>query len=390
MESSAATTTPAVPRASEPTRANVAGPAPADRFVAPRGAAAELFVRWSTGNGLEDLLERAGVDDGDASRARALVAEALPAGIPEDCEVSILLGDIVSGSDRRLERLSFRPSLAFKVTIGRTASGDLKLARDALAVDAKPRKFSGRAGGDLFWSLRAAGVPAEVASEFLQAVSSRVALREIAANDRFDLVVDHVRDGSGKGKAGPLLYASLNRSGGRSLTLVRWTVAGQTGLFEPGNPTHRAEGLARPVHGPVSSAFGNRVHPILRFARFHSGVDFRAGWGTPVIAAADGIVSAAGWAGGYGRQVRLAHVDSVATSYSHLSAIAVAPGGRVRRGDVVGFVGSTGLSTGPHLHFEVLMNGRPVNPLGFDFAPPPISGVELAALRARANQLRGV
>jgi murein DD-endopeptidase MepM/ murein hydrolase activator NlpD len=389
MESSAATANTAPPEPGQ-SRPEPARPAPVDMFVEPQGATAELFVTWAAGDSLDEALERAGVDDDDAAKAGALVAGALAAGIPEETEVSILLGGNVLAAERRLERLSLRPSLAFKVTIGRTATGELKLARDAVAVDARPQKFSGRAGGDLFWSLRAAGVPAEPAREFVEAVSRRVNLGQIAPGDRFELVIDHVRDASGQSRAGPLLYGALGRAGGDNLTLVRWTVAGETGLFEPGRPTHRAEGLTRPVPGAISSTFGNRVHPILRFERFHSGVDFRARWGTPVVAAADGTVSAAGWAGGHGRQVRVAHENSVATSYSHLSGLAVGPGTRVRRGDVIGFVGSTGLSTGPHLHFEVRKHGRPVNPLGFNFAPPPITAVELAALRARASQLRGV
>lgn len=389
MGSSAATATPTLAQAATPDSPAPARPAPVDAFVE-SGATAELFVPWAAGGTLEELLDRAGVDKADAAKAGALVADVLPAGIPEDTEVAILLGGSASGSERRLERLSFKPGLAFKVTIGRTASGELKLARDALAVDAKPQKFSGRAGGDLFWSLRAAGVPARAARDFVEAVSRRVNLREIAASDRFELVIDHIRDASGQSRAGPLLYAALNRPGGRSVTLVRWTVDGHTDLYEPDKPIQRDQGLSRPVDGRVSSTFGNRVHPILRFARFHSGIDFRAAWGTPVLAAADGIVSAAGWAGGYGRQVRVAHVNGVATSYSHLSGMAVAPGTRVRRGDVIGFVGSTGLSTGPHLHFEVRRHGRPVDPLAFDFAPPPMSPLELAALRARASQLRSV
>lgn len=390
LGSSAATATPAAAKPAAPAAAEPPSTASTDRFVDPRGATAELFVRWAAGDRLEELLERAGVDDADAAKAGALVADSLPAGIPEDTEVAILLGSNESGSKRRLERLSFKPGLAFKVTIGRTVLGELKLARDALAVDAKPQKFSGRAGGDLFWSLRAAGVPAEPAHEFVQAVSARVNLRDIEASDRFDLVIEQMREPSGQSRAGPMLYAAIHSPGGRRLTLVRWTVGGHTGLFDPDKPNHRVEGLTRPVNGRVSSEFGNRLHPILRFARFHSGIDFRAGWGTPVVAAADGIVSAAGWAGGYGRQVRVAHVNGVATSYSHLSGTAVAPGARVRRGDVIGFVGSTGLSTGPHLHFEVRKQGRPVDPLAFDFAPPPMSPLELAAIRARASQLRSV
>jgi len=363
---------------------------PAEMFVTPRGATAELFVTWSAGNRLADLLERGGIETADARQATELVANALPAGIPDGTEIAILIGESVAGDDRQLSRLSFAPTPASRITIGRTPSGELKLARDALIVDARPQKFSGRAGSDLFWSLRAAGVPAGPAQEFIESVARYLDVRSISPNDRFELVVDHLRAGNGKSRSGPLLYAILERDGHKDLTFVRWTVAGQTGLFEPGKPVQNVGGFTKPVEGRVSSRFGHRIHPILRFLRLHSGVDFRAGWGTPVVAAADGIVGGAGWAGGYGRQVRLSHGDGVVTSYSHLSGISVAPGRRVRRGEVLGFVGSTGLSTGAHLHFEVRQHGRPVDPLRFYFAPPPISASELAALSARANQLRGV
>lgn len=388
LQPSAAPATPsaAKPVVSTPARA----PAPAQVFVAPGGATAELFVAWTAGDSLNELLKRASVEEGDSMKAAELVATALPAGIPDGTEIAILVGKSVSGDDRQLARLSFTPSPAFRITIGRTLSGELKLARDALLVDAKPQKFSGRAGTDLFWSLRAAGVPAGSAREFLEAVARRVNIRSIAPSDRFELVFDHLRTSNGENRAGPLLYATLDRNGAQDLTLVRWTVDGQTGLFEPGKPIQNVSGFAKPVNGSVSSRFGHRIHPILRFMRLHSGVDFRADWGTPVIAAADGVVSAAGWAGGYGRQVRMEHVNGVVTSYSHLSGIAVAPGMRVRRGEVLGFVGSTGLSTGAHLHFEVRQHGRAVDPLRFAFAPPPLGAGELAALSARAEQLRAV
>src|SRR5690606_18402348 len=111
-------------------------------------------------------------------------------------------------------------------------------------------------------------------------------------------------------------------------------------------------GLTQPVPGSVSSSYGLRMHPILGYARMHRGLDFRGGHGTPIVAVADGRVTRAGWAGGYGNQVRLNHAGGLATSYSHMSRIAVSPGARVRQGQVIGYIGSTGLSTGPHLHFE--------------------------------------
>ena len=146
-----------------------------------------------------------------------------------------------------------------------------------------------------------------------------------------------------------------------------------------------------PVAGRITSGFGHRVHPILRYTRFHSGVDFGASWGAPIVAAADGQVVGAGWAGGYGRQVRIAHGDGMTTTYSHMSRIVAAPGTLVRAGELIGYVGSSGMSTGPHLHYEVLRDGRHVNPLSVRLASRPmLDGGELDAFRARLKQLLSV
>ncbi|HEY6110730.1 MAG TPA: M23 family metallopeptidase, partial [Gemmatimonadales bacterium] len=114
----------------------------------------------------------------------------------------------------------------------------------------------------------------------------------------------------------------------------------------------------------ISSRFGGRVHPILHTYRQHQGVDFSADYGTPVRATADGIVTRAGRDGGYGNLIELRHVNGIRTRYGHLSAFArgLKVGDRVGQGETIGFVGSTGLSTGPHLHYEFLINGRPTNP----------------------------
>ncbi len=113
----------------------------------------------------------------------------------------------------------------------------------------------------------------------------------------------------------------------------------------------------------TSGGFGYRIHPILRQLRFHAGVDIARPAGTQIIAATDGVVIQAGWTAGYGLLVTLDHGGGIQTRYAHLSGLAVRPGQRVRRGDVLGAVGSTGLSTGPHLHYEVRRNGQPVSPL---------------------------
>ena len=123
--------------------------------------------------------------------------------------------------------------------------------------------------------------------------------------------------------------------------------------------------LSWPVNGAVTSGFGYRMHPIFHVRKMHTGIDISAGMGAPIKAASAGTVVSAGWRGGYGKCVVISHAGSLATLYAHQSEILVSVGETVKRGDVIGKVGSTGYSTGPHLHFEVRVNGSPVDPLGY-------------------------
>src|SRR5207244_13313636 len=124
--------------------------------------------------------------------------------------------------------------------------------------------------------------------------------------------------------------------------------------------------LSVPIPGaPITSGFGPRVHPIYGDVRMHTGIDFGAGYGTPIHAAADGVVMSAGALGGYGNATVIDHGNGLATLYAHQSGMLVAPGQRVSRGQVIGYVGCTGLCTGPHLHFEVRVRGTPVDPMQY-------------------------
>lgn len=120
-----------------------------------------------------------------------------------------------------------------------------------------------------------------------------------------------------------------------------------------------------PTDGPLTSGFGYRVHPILGYRRFHAGIDFGAPTGTPIRAADSGTIIYAGWYGGYGNTVIVDHGGGISTLYAHASALYVSEGQSVQRGQVIAAVGSTGFSTGPHLHFEVRRSGEPVDPLAF-------------------------
>ncbi len=143
------------------------------------------------------------------------------------------------------------------------------------------------------------------------------------------------------------------------------TSGGGGGSTAPAPGTPSVSGFQWPINAPVSSGFGYRVHPIFGTKRLHKGVDMGAGSGTPIAAAKDGTVLSAGWQGGYGNTVVISHGDGITTLYAHQSSIAVSAGQQVSRGDIIGYVGSTGWSTGPHLHFEVRVNGTPVDPMPY-------------------------
>jgi murein DD-endopeptidase MepM/ murein hydrolase activator NlpD len=185
----------------------------------------------------------------------------------------------------------------------------------------------------------------------------------------------------------------LNRVGAKPLQLVRWRSGNRLDWVDANALDSSPEPGAMhwPVAGRITSNFGYRVHPILRFRRLHRGVDFGAPWGTPIVAAASGQITAAGWAGGYGRQVRIAHGGGVATTYSHMSSVVAQAGSFVRQGQLIGYVGSSGLSTGAHLHYEVYVSGQPVNPLSVRLsAPAPVDTVQAKAIRARLDALLSV
>ena len=248
-----------------------------------------------------------------------------------------------------------------------------------------PLRIRGRVGDGLYWSLRAAGASPAVAAQYLAALATEIDVGDVAPSSSFDMVL---------GSGATLLYAGLSRAGEHELQLVKWNANGRSEWIDAANasqPQQSSAGMTWPVAGRITSYFGYRYHPILHFTRFHAGIDFGASWGSPIVAAADGQVAAAGWAGGYGRQVRIAHGGGVVTSYSHMSEIVAQPGSYVHAGQLIGYVGSSGLSTGPHLHYEVMRNGTPVNPLDVRFSSVQVADATVVnAVKARLKALLSV
>jgi murein DD-endopeptidase MepM/ murein hydrolase activator NlpD len=358
---------------------------------APDRPTVELAMTYGAGDSLRALLVRAGATYFDAGNAASMIMSAAPP-IAPGTRVSVVLGP-KNGHARPVERVALRAGLGMNLEVVRDQASGLQLVRHPIPVDNRPLRVRGRAGGGLYWSLRAAGVSPQSAAEYLRALATEIDVgSEIGADDHFDLVIASRRAATGERQTGPLLYAGIDRAAARDLQLVKWSSRGRIAWVDAadiGQPS--AAGMMWPVAGRITSGFGYRIHPILRFARMHRGIDFGAGWGSPIVAAADGQVAAAGWAGGYGRQVRIAHAGGIGTSYSHMSSIVAEPGSYVRQGQLIGYVGSSGLSTGPHLHYEVYRGGQPVNPLAVRFiGAPAIDGAQVAAFKARLKALLSV
>ena len=188
---------------------------------------------------------------------------------------------------------------------------------------------------------------------------------EIRAGARVRVVVDELwADGALARLAAP--RAARLENAGKTYTAIRFTPdGGKSGYYDQDGVSRKGAFLRSPIaFGRVTSGFNkNRYHPILKKSRPHNGTDFGAPTGTPVRAVGDGVITVAGRSGGHGNFVKIDHSGPYDSSYSHLSRIAVKKGARVSQGQVIGYVGSTGLATGPHLHFQFWVNGKYVNPM---------------------------
>lgn len=358
---------------------------------APERPQIQLLATLVRGDSFGRMLQRAGVGSRDAARVAELVARTMPLqDIEPGTQVDITLGRrSAAGRARPMDALSFRARFDLALEIERT-DGVLALQRKPIRVDNTPLRIRGTVGPSLYRSARAAGAPASAVQQYLKTLGQQVNLnRAVGANDVFDMIIANKRAATGERQAGQLLYAAIERGGRISTQLMRWGKDGR--FYEASGVGEQRNGLVAPVPGRVSSNYGMRRHPILGYRRMHSGMDFRASYGTPIVAVSDGRVNAAGRMGGCGNAVRLDHGRKLQTRYCHMSRIAVRRGQSVRRGQVIGYVGSTGLSSGPHLHYEMYRSGRSVNPATEKFVTrAQLSGANLREFRAALANLRKV
>lgn len=322
------------------------------------------FDTLGRGESLVKLLQRGGLSDDDAAHALQAAAATtldprrIPAGMPvtiksesadsTPSEITLQLaidrllhlrrnGDTWVGTEEHL------PWTTDTIVVGGTVTSNLYDAMDSSAKSDLPLP----ARQQLAWNL------ADV-YEYRVDMS-----RDLQAGDRFKVIAERSVAPTGAVRIGKIIAATFNLSG-KVIDAIRFAGGSSGEYFDQTGKSMRAAFLHAPLEfRRISSVFGNREHPILGGIRMHKGIDYAAAYGTPVRAIGDGVVVRKGWGNGYGNVLEIRHANGFVTRYGHLSryASSIHVGSHVDRGSVVAYVGSTGLSTGPHLHFEVLVNG---------------------------------
>jgi murein DD-endopeptidase MepM/ murein hydrolase activator NlpD len=270
------------------------------------------------------------------------------------------------------------------------------MASFAQAVDSevRVRKFSGEVRSSFEEAVRAAGGSSPLAIKIADVFSCEVDFfTEVRKGDRFAVLVEERYVEDGFVGYGDILYGWYQGDQAVARCAYFRPTGGKGGYYDLEGRSLRRAFLKSPLnYRRISSHFTKaRFHPILKKYRPHHGVDYAASEGTPIVAVADGVVEFAGWKGGYGKYLKLRHNKTHETCYGHLSRIhpGVKAGSHVKQGDRIGYVGRTGLATGSHLHYEVIENGRSIDPLTMKTLPSdPIANDQLAQFRLLVEDLR--
>ncbi|WP_243404061.1 M23 family metallopeptidase [Zavarzinia aquatilis] len=359
------------------------------------------ILRVEAGDTLMTLLTGAGLDRAEAFDA---VETLRPLFNPRDLrvgqEISVLLrpeSDSPDGAERpRLAELAFDTDVDRRVRLVRGDDDKLSAQEERTELTLALARVTGSIDDSLFASAARAGLPDSVTTELIRMFSYDVDFqRDIHPGDQFDVLVERHQDPEGRTlKWGDILFARLTIQDG-SLPIYRYAPSddGIPDFFNPKGESVRKALLRTPIDGArISSGFGMRRHPVLGYSKMHKGIDFAAPTGTPILAAGDGTIDKLGRAGSYGNYVRIRHDGKYSTAYAHMSRFArgLKPGSRVRQGQTIGYVGTTGRSTGPHLHYEILTAGAQINPQGVKFQTGRrLTGKELAAFNARKRKIDG-
>jgi len=257
-------------------------------------------------------------------------------------------------------------SRTVKIYLSRnTKTGTYKREEIITNLNKKILFKEGKITGSLYKTAINLGVKANVIVKFARIYGFQVDFqRDIRKNDTFQIMYEVFEDDDGKVfETGNIIYADLNLRG-QNNSLYYFGEKGSEGHFDKNGKSAKKALMKTPINGArLSSPFGMRKHPIDGFNKMHRGTDFAAPLGTPIMASGNGVIVKAGWCGGGGNCVKIKHNSTYSTIYAHMSkfAFGIKKGVRVKQSQIIGFVGSTGKSTGPHLHYEVIENGKKIN-----------------------------
>lgn len=367
-------------------------------------------IELSSGETLMEVLTNAGADRVDAYHAVAAMKDhysptKLRAGqsidltfikTPIEAGAAPVTGD-TAASDATVETgstpamlltsISLQPDIERSINVSRSEDGGYTSQEIQKELTQAYARGKGAIKSSLFLDAEQAGVPAQIIVQMIRMFSYSVDFqREIHPGDQFEVYFDRKLDEDGVAvKEGEIAFASLTVSG-KQYRLWRFEMPdGTVDYFDDKGNSMKKFLMRTPIDGArISSGFGMRRHPVLGYSKMHAGVDFAAPKGTPIYAAGDGKIETAGWVNGYGNFVKIRHGNNYETAYGHMSAFArgIKRGTRVKQGAVIGYVGSTGRSTGPHLHYEIIIAGKKVNPKGIKMA----TGVKLDKKQMAAFQ----
>jgi murein DD-endopeptidase MepM/ murein hydrolase activator NlpD len=355
----------------------------------------QKVISVQRGDTLYGVLVEAGLSETEAKNTVGALSDVFsPRALKAGQEITLNLttaagGDAVSSAPQpQLVSLSLEPSVERDVTVSRDSTGELV----AEAVDKPLTETRARAAGIITFSLydaaMKAGLPSSVIADVIKAYSYDVDFqRDIQEGDSFEVVYERLENDEGElARTGQMLYAALTTSG-VTRQIYWFEHDGDGEFYNSKGEAVRKTLLATPIDGArITSGFGARKHPILGYTKVHKGVDFGAPTGTPIYAAGNGVIVEMGPKGSYGNYVRIKHNGTYQTAYAHTSRFAkgLHKGDKVKQGQVIAYVGTTGRSTGPHLHFEVLVDGSQVNPKNIkSTGSTKLAGKDLKAFKAQ-------
>ncbi|WP_306015513.1 M23 family metallopeptidase [Oceanicaulis sp. MMSF_3324] len=348
-----------------------------------RPAVHSVDVTVRRGQTFASVLADAGADRVDAARAINALdplysARLLRAGqdltlyfeTPAPYEVQQTFSTEPSASTTRLAGLSFRPDQERTLTVSRDGNGQFHAREATASLRREVVRVTGEVSSSLYLSAIELGATDRVVFELANILGFAVDFRTVQPGDPFDVVFERFVNSRGETvRTGEILYVVFDGRGD-PLEYFRYEMEdGEIGYYTGEGESAQRLLMRMPINGArISSSFGMRFHPVLNRNRPHNGTDFAAPRGTPVMAAGAGIVERANRFGSFGNYVRIRHANGYQTAYAHLQGFAsgVRSGTRVQQGQIIAYVGTTGRSTGPHLHYEVHLNGNPTNPMSLD------------------------